>query len=93
MERILPEKRKKCFKKKTCEACKMYQNISEEEQNKNQKYVFEVLNNVEIFLKKKKIKKRQHGRELYRSLSEDEKQRLVENRKNYSRILLLIKIS
>ena len=71
----------------------MYQNISEEEQNKNQKYGFEVLNNVEIFLKKKKTKKRPHGHELYRNLSEDEKQRLVENRKNYSRILLLIKTS
>ena len=81
------------LQKNTCEACKMYQNISEEEQNKNQKYGFEVLNNVEIFLKKKKTKKRQHGHELYRNLSEDEKQRLVENRKNYSRILLLIKTS
>ena len=46
------------LQKKTCEACKMYQNISEEEQNKNQKYGFEVFNNVEIFLKKKKTKKR-----------------------------------
>ena len=39
------------------------------------------MNNIEIFLKKKAYKKHQYGRECYRNLPEDEKQRLVENRK------------
>ena len=39
---------------------------------------------LKIFLKKKK--KLKYGRKRYRNLTEDEKQRLVEYRKNYSKI-------
>ena len=35
-------------------------------------------NNIEIFLKKKKNKKRQYNYQKYRNLSEDEKQTLVQ---------------
>ena len=37
----------------------------------------------EIFLKKKEKKKQQYGRERYKTLSEDEKNKLVEYRKKY----------
>ena len=37
--------------------------------------------NIKIFLKKKK-KKRQYGRERYKNLSEDQKQKVAEYRKN-----------
>ena len=35
-----------------------------------------------MFLKKKKEEKHQYGRECYKNLSEDEKQKLAEYRKN-----------
>ena len=37
-----------------------------------------LLKGIKIFLKRKKKKKQQYGRERYKNLSEDEKQRLVE---------------
>ena len=45
-----------------------------------------LMNSIKIFLKKKKNKKRQYGRDRYRYLTEDEKQRLAEYRKNYSKM-------
>ena len=36
---------------------------------------------IKIYLTKKKKKKRQYGREQYKNLSEDEKEKLVEYRK------------
>ena len=42
-----------------------------------------VVNDIEVFLKKTK---REYARERYRSLRENEKQRLVEYRKNYSKM-------
>ena len=38
---------------------------------------------IEVFLYKKKKKKRQYGHERYKILSEDPKQKLVEYRKKY----------
>ena len=37
---------------------------------------------IKIFLEKKKIKKRQYGHERCKNFSEDEKNKLVESRKN-----------
>ena len=37
---------------------------------------------IKIFLKKKKKKKQQYGSERYKNLSEDEKNKLVEYKKN-----------
>ena len=42
------------------------------------------VNDIEIFLKKEK--KRRYRREPYRNLPQDEKPRLVEYRKNYSKM-------
>ena len=39
-----------------------------------------------VFLKKIKQKKQQYGRERYKSLPEEEKQKLVEYRKKYCRM-------
>ena len=39
--------------------------------------------NTEIYLKKKKIKKREYGKNRYRNMSEQKKQRLKEYQKNY----------
>ena len=39
------------------------------------------MKDIKIFLKKKKKKKQQYGRERYKNLSEDEKDKVVENRK------------
>ena len=44
------------------------------------------MKDIKIFLKKKKKKKRQYSRERYKSLSEDEKDKLVEYRKKYYRM-------
>ena len=41
-----------------------------------------LVKDIKLFLKKKKKKKLQYGRERYKSLPEDEKQELVEYRKN-----------
>ena len=41
---------------------------------------------IKIFLKEKKEKKQQYGRERCENLSKDEKQKLVENRKIYHRM-------
>ena len=41
------------------------------------------MKDIEVFLKNKKKKKGQHGREQYKNLAEDEKTRLVEYRKKY----------
>ena len=41
-----------------------------------------LMKDIKIFLKKKKNKKRQYGRERYKNLLEDEKQKLVDYRKN-----------
>ena len=43
------------------------------------------MKDIKVFLKKKK-KKKQHGREGYKNLSEDEKQKLVEYRKKILKI-------
>ena len=43
------------------------------------------MNDIEIFLKKRE-KKGQHGLERYKTLPEDEKQKLVGYRKNYSKM-------
>ena len=70
------------YKKKQRKASKKvwerYQNLSQEEKTKS---INMPINDIEIFLKKKVYKKHQYGRECYRNLPEDEKQRLVENRK------------
>ena len=45
------------------------------------------MKDIKIFLKKKKKKKkRQYGREYYRNVSEDEKQKLDKYRKKYYRM-------
>ena len=41
-----------------------------------------LVKDIKIFLRKKKEKKQQYGRERYKNLSEDEKQNLAEHRKN-----------
>ena len=69
------KKNKERLQKKVWER---YQNLSQEEKTKS---INMPINNIEIFLKKKAYKKHQYGRECYRNLPEDEKQRLVENRK------------
>ena len=57
-------------------SAKYYQENKERLQKK-------LVKNIKIFLKKKKKKKqRQYGRERYKNLSDDEKQKLVEYRKN-----------
>ena len=55
---------------------KYYQNNKERLQKK-------LMKNMKVFLKKKKKKKQQYGHEQYKNLPEDDKQRLVEYRKNY----------
>ena len=45
-------------------------------------YKKKLLENIKIYLKKKKEKKRQYGCERYKNLSKDETQKLVEYRKN-----------
>ena len=39
------------------------------------------MKDIKVFLKKKKEKKRQYGRERYKNLTEDEKQNLVDYKK------------
>ena len=41
-----------------------------------------LVKDIKVFLRKKKEKKQQYGRERYKNLSEDEKQNLAEYRKN-----------
>ena len=41
-----------------------------------------LMKDIKIFLKKKKNKKRQYGRERYKNVLEDEKQKLVDYKKN-----------
>ena len=43
------------------------------------------MKDIKIFLKKKKKKKGKYGRERYKNLLEDEKQKLAECRKKYHR--------
>ena len=45
-----------------------------------------IVKDIKIFLKKKKKKKLQYGRELYKNLSEHEKQNLIEFRRKYYRM-------
>ena len=54
----------------------------QENKNRRQK---KLLKDIKIFLRKKS-KKRQYGRERYKDLSENEKQKLVEYRRKYYRI-------
>ena len=44
-------------------------------------YKKKLVKDIKVFLKKKMKKKRQHGRERFKNLPEDEKQELVEYRK------------
>ena len=44
------------------------------------------MKDTKIFLQRKKKKKEQYGREIYKNLSEYGKQKFVECRKNYYRI-------
>ena len=60
--------------------------LNEEKKKTKTKSVNMLVNNIGIFLKKKKNKKRQHGSESYKNLPEDEKQKLVEYRKIYYRM-------
>ena len=46
-----------------------------------------LMKDIKIFLEKKKIKKQQYGRERYKNFSEDEKNKLVEYRKKYYRMI------
>ena len=48
-------------------------------------YKKKLIKDIKVFLKKKK-KKREDGRERYKNLVEDEKQKLVEYRKKYYRM-------
>ena len=45
------------------------------------------MKDIKIFLEKKKKKKQQYGRERYKNFSEDEKNKLVEYRKKYYRMI------
>ena len=55
--------------------------VVKKQKNKNM-----VVNYIEIFLERKENKKCQYPREWYRNIPKDEKQRLVEYRKNYSKM-------
>ena len=66
---------------KKTKTSKKAQDLSEEEKKQN---VNMVVNDVNIILKKKK--KGRYGHKQCKNLPEKEKQRLVENRKNYSKI-------
>ena len=59
-------------------SAKYYQQNKERLQGK-------LVKNIKIFLTKKKKKTRQYGRERYKNLPENEKQKLAEYRKKYSR--------
>ena len=65
---ILSKKQRKASRKPS----ETYQNLSEEEEQKNM-----LVSNIEIFMKKKK---HQYSGERYRNIPKDEKQRLVEKR-------------
>ena len=58
-------------------SAKYYQNNKERLEKKN------LVKDIKVFLKKKKKKEWQNGLEQYKSLQEDEKQKLVEFRKKY----------
>ena len=53
------------------------------QENKGRLQKKKLVKDIKIFLKKKKKKKQQYGRERYKNLSEDEKDKVVENRKKY----------
>ena len=58
-------------------SAKYYQNNKERLEKKN------LVKDIKVFLKKKKKKEWQNGLEQYKSLQEDEKQKLAEFRKKY----------
>ena len=58
-------------------SAKYYQNNKERLEKKN------LVKDIKVFLKKKKKKEWQNGLEQYKSLQEDEKQKLAEYRKKY----------
>ena len=61
----------------------MSKNLSAKYYQENKKRLQKkVLKDIKIFLKKKKKKKQQYGCECYKTLSEDEKNKLVVFRKN-----------
>ena len=51
-------------------------------QRNKEKLQERLIKSIKFFLKKKKNKKRQYGLERYKNFPEDEKQKLVESRKN-----------
>ena len=53
-------------------------------QENNETLQKKLVKDIKIFLKMKKKKKRQYGREWYKNLWEVEKQKLVEYRKNFT---------
>ena len=53
-------------------------------------YKKKLVKDIKIFLKKKKKKKRQYGCERYKSLSEEEKEKLVEYRKKFYRMRKIV---
>ena len=62
----------------------MFKNLSGKYYQENKERLQKKLvKNIKIFLKKKKKKKQQCGRERYKSLSEDQKNKLVGYRKQY----------
>ena len=62
----------------------MFKSISSKyyQENKERLQKKSLAKYIKVFLKKKKKKKRQYGHERYKNLPENEKQRLVEYRKN-----------
>lgn len=54
--------------------------------NKKTRNINMLVNNIEIFFKKRKTKKCKYSRERYENLPEYEKQRLAEYRKRYSKM-------
>ena len=76
---ILSEKQRRLQKKPS----ERYQGLSGRGKTKS---VNVLMKDLEILLKIKKTKKSQHGRERFKNLHGDEKQRLVEWKKKYSRM-------
>ena len=63
-------------------ACERYQDLSEEKKNKQRYYARERYRN----LSNKENKKQKYGGEQHKNFREDEKQRLVECKKSYSKM-------
>ena len=65
----------------------MSKTLSDKYCQKNKKRLQKkLIKDTKIFPKKKKEKKQQYGRERYKNLSKNEKQKLVEYRKKYHRM-------